>query len=59
METPPVLTETMIVEAANQEIASEAAMRQESEHLAQEVLGLREDVSLALAVQQVEQLAAA
>ncbi len=59
METPPVLTETVIVEAANQEIASEAAMRQESENLAQEVLGLREDVSLALAVQQVEQLAAA
>jgi hypothetical protein len=58
-QTTPGLTETLIVEAANPEEAADMALSQESEALAQDVLGLSEDVSLALTVEEVELLEAA
>jgi hypothetical protein len=56
VETTPVLTETLTVEAPDQATAADAALQQEAQKLNEEILGLREDVSLELAVQQVEPL---
>ncbi len=56
VQAAPVLTETLVVEATDPEKAAEVALQQETLNLDQDVLGLREDVALALAVQQVTRL---